>query len=562
MIKRKKVKIAVYGNYAIQFLVKALKQAFKETAIEAEIYEAEYDQTELDFFDASSELYRFSPDYILIHESVENIKDRFYGLDNGQKKLFAKNAIERLEQMGILIHERLPKTKIIYPTWEPEDDMVYGTLSYKIEEALGYQLRAFNNGLTELLRKAGFFMLIDSTRILLQTQAKRNYALAISADLQFSLAFLQQLSNEVFQFVKVFQLGAVKCVILDLDNTLWGGIIGDDGIENIQIGNLGTGKAYSKFQKWLKQLKERGIILAVCSKNSEDVAKEPFLRHTDMELRLEDIAVFVANWENKADNIRYIQSVLNIGYDSMVFLDDNPAERKIVKDNLPDVIVPDLPEDPAYYLPYLKDLNLFETTAVSENDKDRTKQYQEEAKRVELSSKITNINEYLQSLEMEADIAPFKKEDYSRIAQLTQRSNQFNLRTIRYSDADIERIANDENFITCAVKLKDRFGDYGLISVVILEKKEDHVLFIDTWLMSCRVLKRGVEQMLLNYLIDLSVRYNIEKLEGEYLPTAKNKLVEWHYRDLSFKEQKGKWVLCVNKSLLSTHHIKVKGQSH
>jgi FkbH-like protein len=562
VIKRKKVKIAVYGNYAIQFLVKALKQAFKETAIEAEIYEAEYDQTELDFFDASSELYRFSPDYILIHESVENIKDRFYGLDNGQKKLFAKNAIERLEQMGILIHERLPKTKIIYPTWEPEDDMVYGTLSYKIEEALGYQLRAFNNGLTELLRKAGFFMLIDSTRILLQTQAKRNYALAISADLQFSLAFLQQLSNEVFQLVKVFQLGAVKCVILDLDNTLWGGIIGDDGIENIQIGNLGTGKAYSKFQKWLKQLKERGIILAVCSKNSEDVAKEPFLRHTDMELRLEDIAVFVANWENKADNIRYIQSVLNIGYDSMVFLDDNPAERKIVKDNLPDVIVPDLPEDPAYYLPYLKDLNLFETTAVSENDKDRTKQYQEEAKRVELSSKITNINEYLQSLEMEADIAPFKKEDYSRIAQLTQRSNQFNLRTIRYSDADIERIANDENFITCAVKLKDRFGDYGLISVVILEKKEDHVLFIDTWLMSCRVLKRGVEQMLLNYLIDLSVRCNIEKLEGEYLPTAKNKLVEWHYRDLSFKEQKGKWVLCVNTSLLSTHYIKVKGQSH
>jgi FkbH-like protein len=562
VIKRKKVKIAVYGNYAIQFLVKALKQAFKETAIEAEIYEAEYDQTELDFFDASSELYRFSPDYILIHESVENIKDRFYGLDNGQKKLFAKNAIERLEQMGILIHERLPKTKIIYPTWEPEDDMVYGTLSYKIEEALGYQLRAFNNGLTELLRKAGFFMLIDSTRILLQTQAKRNYALAISADLQFSLAFLQQLSNEVFQLVKVFQLGAVKCVILDLDNTLWGGIIGDDGIENIQIGNLGTGKAYSKFQKWLKQLKERGIILAVCSKNSEDVAKEPFLRHTDMELRLEDIAVFVANWENKADNIRYIQSVLNIGYDSMVFLDDNPAERKIVKDNLPDVIVPDLPEDPAYYLPYLKDLNLFETTAVSENDKDRTKQYQEEAKRVELSSKITNINEYLQSLEMEADIAPFKKEDYSRIAQLTQRSNQFNLRTIRYSDADIERIANDENFITCAVKLKDRFGDYGLISVVVLEKKEDHVLFIDTWLMSCRVLKRGVEQMLLNYLIDLSVRCNIEKLEGEYLPTAKNKLVEWHYRDLSFKEQKGKWVLCVNTSLLSTHYIKVKGQSH
>lgn len=555
MIKSKKVKIAVYGNYAIQFLAKALKQAFKETAIEAEIYEAEYDQTELDFFDAGSELYRFSPDYILIHESVENIKDRFYGLDNGQKKVFAKNAIERLEQMGTLIQERLPKTKIIYPTWEPEDDMVYGTLSYKVELAFGYQLRAFNNGLSELLQKAGSFMLIDSTRILLQTQAKRNYALAISADLQFSLAFLKQLSNEVFQLIKVFQLGAVKCVILDLDNTLWGGIIGDDGIENIQIGNLGTGKAYSKFQKWLKQLKERGIILAVCSKNSEDVAKEPFLRHADMALRLEDIAVFVANWENKADNIRYIQSVLNIGFDSMVFLDDNPAERKIVKDNLPDVIVPDLPEDPAYYLPYLKDLNLFETTSVSENDKDRTKQYQEEAKRVELSSKVTNINEYLQSLEMEADITAFKKEDYSRIAQLTQRSNQFNLRTIRYSDADIERIANEPSYLTYSVKLKDKFGDYGLISVLIIQLR-DNIAFIDTWLMSCRVLKRGVENLVMNKLITIANDKNCDNLVGEYIPTLKNKLVADHYEQLGFTKNGDLWLMNVASYEPKTHFIK------
>ena len=222
-----------------------------------------------------------------------------------------------------------------------------------------------------------------------------------------------------------------KCLILDLDNTLWGGVIGDDGIEGIQLGHgLGIGKAFTELQQWAKKLQQRGIILCVVSKNDEQVAKEPFIHHPDMVLRLDDIAVFMANWETKVDNIRAVQQVLNIGFDSMVFLDDNPFERAIVRENIPGITVPELPEDPAQYLEFLYSLNLFETASASEVDDKRTRQYQQEAKRIELKRTFANEQEFLASLGMEARVEPFTAFNTPRVAQLTQRSNQFNLRTM------------------------------------------------------------------------------------------------------------------------------------
>ena len=235
-------------------------------------------------------------------------------------------------------------------------------------------------------------------------------------------------------------------MILDLDNTTWGGIIGDDGMENIQIGSLGIGKAFSEFQYWIKKLKNRGIIVAVCSKNTESVAKEPFEKHPDMVLRLSDISVFIANWDNKVDNIRQIQSILNIGFDSMVFLDDNPFERNIVRENIPEICVPELPEDPANYLEYLYGLNLFETVSFSNEDSARTKLYQIEAERAKVQKKFTNEDDFLKNLEMVSVIEPFNKFNTPRMAQLSQRTNQFNLRTIRYSEADIERISKSKDY--------------------------------------------------------------------------------------------------------------------
>ena len=362
----------------------------------------------------------------------------------------------------------------------------------------------------------------------------------VNTEIILSLDALPIISSRTIDIIAAIQGKFKKCLILDLDNTIWGGVVGDDGWENIQVGHgLGIGKAFTEFQEWVKKLKNRGIIIAVCSKNDEGKAKEPFERNPEMVLKLDDIAVFVANWENKADNIRTIQRTLNIGFDSMVFLDDNPFERNMVREHVPGVTVPELPEDPGDYLEYLYTLNLFETASFSEGDKDRTKQYQIEAKRVSLQQSFTNEAEFLKSLDMVSEVKGFDKFNTPRVAQLSQRSNQFNLRTVRYTEAEIAAIESDLHYATFSFTLADRFGDNGLICVIILEKQDTETLFINTWFMSCRVLKRGMENFTLNTLVDYARSNGFKRIIGEYLPSAKNQMVEEHYPHLGFSKMEG-----------------------
>jgi FkbH-like protein len=338
----------------------------------------------------------------------------------------------------------------------------------------------------------------------------------------------------------------MKCLVLDLDNTIWGGVIGDDGLENIQLGDLGMGHAYDQLQSWARELQRRGIILAVCSKNNEETAKQPFREHPDMTLRLEDIAVFVANWENKVDNLKRIQATLNIGFDSMVFLDDNPFERNLVREHLPALTVPELPEDPALYVSYLSGLNLFETASFSGEDLQRTRQYQAEAARTDFQKSFTSIDDYLRSLDMTAEVKPFDDYSLPRVAQLAQRSNQFNLRTVRYTVADIDRLRQSPGHVTLSFQLADKFGDHGLIGLVILKQLDDATAFIDTWIMSCRVLKRGMEEFIVNQMVLQARGRGWQRLVGEYIPTAKNTMVKDLYRDLGFAGRDGRWALELN----------------
>lgn len=347
-----------------------------------------------------------------------------------------------------------------------------------------------------------------------------------------SMDVLPDVAKVVVDVILAMEGKIKKCVIMDLDNTLWGGVIGDDGLGGIQIGELGKGHAFWNLQRWLKQLKEFGIILAVCSKNNEETAKEPFEKHEEMVLRLSDIAVFVANWNDKASNIRFIQETLNIGMDSIVFLDDNPFERELVKSMIPEIEVPNLPEDPALYLDYLQSQNYFETASYVGKDADRTIQYQAEFQRKELRVAYTSIDDYLESLEMIGETKVFEPIKYARIAQLTQRSNQFNLRTIRYTEDEVARMANDDHFITRFFTLKDKFGEHGVVSVVIMKKTSEDEVFVDTWLMSCRVLKRGMEEFIMNEMIDAAKRADAKIVNAEYIPTKKNMMVKYIYRDM------------------------------
>lgn len=544
----KKIRIAVLGDSATQLICTAIKGMAKLEGFEIELYEAEYDQLKQEIIDTDSALYQFEPEFILLFHSTQKLAKSFYKKDISKKEIFANDWMDEISYFLSIINQHL-KTNILFLNFVETDDAIFGNYGLKTRASLNYNIKSINYKLMEMSHLMKNLFVVDLNN-LANKYGNQNIAdpkIYITTDTIFSIEFIPQTARLILDILLPFTGKFKKCVILDLDNTTWGGIIGDDGIENIQIGDLGIGKAFTEFQYWIKQLKERGIILAVCSKNTEHIAKEPFEKHPDMVLRLDDISVFVANWENKADNIRYIQSILNIGFDSMVFLDDNPFERNIVRENIPQICVPELPEDPAEYLPYLKTQGLFETISFTQEDQERTKLYQEEANRTVLQHKFTNEDEFLQNLEMECIVEPITKFTLPRVAQLSQRSNQFNLRTIRYSDEAIQAIMDSYNYFSLTFTLKDKYGDYGLISEIILENQNNE-LFIETWIMSCRVLKRNVENFVLNNIVQLGRENGFSKIIGEYIPTAKNAMVADHYKNLGFEETgNGFWILEINK---------------
>jgi FkbH-like protein len=537
-------RLAILGDSATQFLAQAIKAFGFEEQINFEIFEADFDQLNHQILDAASELYRSDPEFIVLYLSAERLWARFAATDLGARSNFADEVLSQIKDWWDAVANHC-KAKVIHLNLVEINDGVFGHFAAKTTISFPYQVKKLNFELMNLGRMEKHVFIADVAGLSNQvgyatSHDPRFYAVARVA---FALDFLPAVAKSVVDIVKALSGNIRKCVIFDLDNTIWGGVIGDDGMENIQIGELGMGHAFDALQRCLKELKQRGIILAACSKNEEDAAKQPFQEHPDMTLRLEDIAVFVANWDNKVDNIKYIQQALGIGFDSMIFLDDNPFERNLVRELLPGVTVPELPEDPSLFVSYLCSLNLFETASFSEEDLQRTKQYKEEITRSDFQKAFTSIDDYLRGLGMVSVVKPFDKFSVPRVAQLTQRSNQFNLRTIRYTEADISQIKGSHDFITLSFNLEDKFGDYGLIGLVILRRAGKATAFIDTWIMSCRVLKRGMEEFIVNQMARETRQAGIHRLVGEYLPTAKNKMVKDLYPQMGFAQANGKWEL-------------------
>lgn len=531
------IKVSVVGDTATQFLATAIQGEAIERGYRIDMFEAEYNQVERQIMDATSDLYQFGAKYTVVFQSTH--------------KLLEEYSLKPASEWGNLAEERLSfvrsvcesiQGKIIYYNYPEIGDGVFGSYENKVFSSFIYQIRKINLGLMELAQEYQNLFICDLSEI--QAKYGRDFffdsSVYVSTEMILSIDALPIIASRTLDIICAIEGKFKKCLILDLDNTVWGGVVGDDGWENIQVGHgLGIGKAFTEFQQWVKKLKNRGIIICICSKNDEDKAKEPFEKNPEMVLKLEDIAVFVANWDNKADNIRTIQGILNIGFDSMVFLDDNPFERNMVRENVPGVTVPELPEDPGDYLEYLYSLNLFETASYSSADKDRTKQYQVEAKRVSSAKAFTNEADFLKSLNMVSEVKGFDSFNTPRVAQLSQRSNQFNLRTVRYTEDEIKALSTNPDYACFSFTLEDKFGDNGLICVIILEKKDTETLFVNTWFMSCRVLKRGMENFTLNTLVAYAKENGFKKIIGEYLPTLKNGMVKEHYPNLGFAKLEG-----------------------
>ena len=545
------VKVALVGDTATQLLATAIRGMAVARGYNLIFYEADYSQVEQQMLSSDSELKQFDADFIIIFQSTHKLGEHHALLDVERQSALADDRLGFVA--SVCESPSLAGKKIIYFNYPEIGDTVFGSYGNKVETSFPYQVRKLNYELMRLSQHYQNLFICDLAELQNKFGRDSMFAPNIYANTEMVLRMdvLPYVASRVMDIVCAVKGLFKKCLILDLDNTVWGGVIGDDGMEGIQLGHgLGVGKMFTEFQMWVKKLKQRGIIICVASKNNEDTAKEPFEKHPDMVLKLDDIAVFQANWETKVDNIRIIQDILNIGFDSMVFLDDNPFERNMVRENIPGITVPELPEYPEDYLEYLYSLNLFETASYSNLDKDRTKQYQVEAQRVSLSKTFTNEADFLKSLNMVSVVSGFTKFNTPRVAQLSQRSNQFNLRTVRYTDADIEALANDPNVIDLSFTLEDKFGDNGLIAVVIMKPLDNETLFVDTWLMSCRVLKRGMENFTLNTMVEKAKAAGYKRIVGEYLPTAKNGMVVKHYPQLGFTNIEGsntaKWMLDLN----------------
>ena len=557
------IKVALTGDTATQFLATAIRGTGAERGYQIDLFEAEYNQVERQFLDPSSELYQTDADFIVLFQSTHKLGEKHSLLSPSQQESLAE---ERLAFVAsVCENPMLASKKIICLNYPEIEDTVFGSYATKVTSSFTYQVRKLNMGLMDLSQRYANLFICDIAG--LQNKLGRDMMFApnvyVSTEMVLSIDALPYVASRVMDIICAIKGQFKKCLILDLDNTVWGGVIGDDGLEGIQLGHgLGIGKAFTEFQMWVKKLKQRGVIICVASKNNEETAKEPFEKHPDMVLKLEDIAVFQANWETKVDNIRTIQRILNIGFDSMVFLDDNPFERNIVRENIPGITVPELPQDPGEYLEYLYSLNLFETASYSQADKDRTKQYQVEAQRVSLQKSFSNEADFLKSLDMTSVVSGFNKFNTPRVAQLSQRSNQFNLRSVRYTEADIEALGQNPDVIDLSFTLEDKFGDNGLIAVIIMKKQDEETLFIDTWFMSCRVLKRGMEDFTLNTMVEAAREKGYKRIIGEYLPTPKNKMVENHYPSLGFQKLEGtptvQYVLDVEQYQPRENYIKTK----
>jgi FkbH-like protein len=554
-------RLAVLGSTTTSQLAGLLDLFLFAQNIDAEVYEAPYGLMRQEILDAGSELYEFEPRFVFLGATRRDLGAMPAPSDPLESVDAAANGIVE-EWVGLwqAAHERLG-CQIVQNNFDAPPWRTFGNLEPSQPGAPGNFINQVNR---ELSRRAPGWVSIHDLDGLAASVGRWNWGderYFHHAKLPCAPEHLVAYAHGVAALISARLGRSRKCLVLDLDNTLWGGVIGDDGLGRIALGQGdAVGEAFIAFQRYAKALKDRGVILAVCSKNEDANAREPFEKHPEMVLRLDDISCFVANWEDKAANLRRIASDLNIGLDALVFVDDNPAERALVRRLVPEVAVPEISDDPADYVRAVDQHRYFETISLSKEDFQRTDFYRANAQRRQTASNVADLDEFLRSLEMRGWIGPIGDLELDRSVQLIGKSNQFNLTTRRYSNGDVQRMRTSADWETCVVKLADRFGDNGLISVVLARQQED-ALAIDTWLMSCRVLKRGVEQYQLNHLATLARNRGLKRLTGEYIPTAKNGLVKDHYRSLGFTElppdQDGhtRWQLDLEAWQPLHHHI-------
>ena len=527
------VKLAILSSSTTSYAAPAIRAAAPRHGVLADIYVGDYGQTAQEIYGESTGLQAYAPDVVLL--SLDAVSLALTKSEITSQDAIVDAAARQIQWLAEGIVTRLGAAVIIQNFVEPGEPWA-GHYDGRAGGSQLAMLRALNRRIEDIAGALNAVVLdVDRVAGLVGKSVWSDRSQWYMAKLPFALDLTPLYADHVARLLGAIRGKTRKCLVLDLDNTCWGGVIGDDGVEGIRIGQgSGEGEAFLAIQHYALDLKRRGVVLAVCSKNEEANAWLPFDKHEEMALKRDDIAVFVANWDDKATNLKLIAQTLNIGTDALLFLDDNPAERARVRQMLPEVAVPEVGDDPALYPLAVAHSGWFETVALTADDAQRAEQYRANAVRAQAAQKLGSLDEYLQSLEMVCAIRPFDEAGRARIAQLINKSNQFNLTTRRYTEAEVAALEGDPTLFTAQIRLADKFGDNGMIAVVIFRPEGADSWACDTWLMSCRVLGRRMEEATMQAVIEAARAAGIKRLIGRYIPSAKNAMVAEHFGKLGF----------------------------
>jgi|TARA_B110000014_G_C20118386_1_gene591551 FkbH-like protein len=557
----KKIRVAVLGSFTLNGFDETIRVKCYEKNIECKTYVGDYNQYNQDILNNDSKFYQFNPEITFLILDVRHVIGELffvpYSLTSLEKEEFVNQKIKEITNLINTIinnsQSHLILTELQIPTYSP-----YGINEKNEEFGLKQMIQKINDGIRNETRDEQLVSILDFNEFI-QRYGETNvfsYKQFFSGDMKIAIEFIPKFVDELMRFIIAISGMAKKCIVLDLDNTLWGGVVGEDGFDNIKLGEEPVGRSYVEFQKRLLGLNQRGIILAINSKNNFDDAIRVIKDHPNMVLKEENFSCMKINWKDKVSNLHEISKELNIGLDSLVFFDDDPVNREFVKEQLKEVLVVDLPTDSSEYPQILTEMNVFESGKITEEDVKRREIYSEQQKRIKFESDIGNFDEFLKQMNIQVEIKKADSFSIPRISQLTLKTNQFNLTTKRYQENEISSLANNKDRIVECAKVSDKFGDNGITGVYIVEKN-DNEWIIDSFLLSCRIIGRGVENVMINQLIERAKKEDVKRIKGKFISTHKNKPAENFYKEFGFIEEGDFWVFNTDNTMKKIEHIKV-----
>jgi len=522
----KVLNIAVLASSTINGLKETLQVICGENNLFSQVYIGEYNQYTQEILNSESALYQSNPDLVILNVDLRAIAGTYFTMPYFTPEKDRRKWVEETVSFFINLAEEVSTkstAKVLLHNFEIPIYSPLGLVENKEEYGFIESLEDLNRKLRDHFKTSSQVFVFDYNAFCsrLGKENLLDYKMYYMGDIKLKTQNIPQLAQEYAKYIKAFALGSKKCIVLDLDNTLWGGVVGESGVEGIHLGPTAEGRSFLEFQEHLLSLFKRGVILAINSKNNEEDALKVIREHPHMVLKEEHFAAMRINWNDKVANMKSLAEEINIGLDSMVFFDDDHLNRGLVNEFIPEVAVVDMPVNPSLYVDTLLKLNYFDTLSLTTEDLKKGGMYVEEKQRRELAQSV-DLNQYLRVLNITLRIEHANKKNIPRIAQLTQKTNQFNLTTRRYTVEEIESFAESKDFQVIAINLSDKFGDSGLTGMAIVDKKDSESWRIDTFLLSCRILGRKAEDVLIAYILECAKKEGAKSISGDFIPTKRN----------------------------------------